>query len=527
MTSPLLALFARSLREDTRLKLTYFARCGLVTVILLFMFTVETEMGWGNGPGLRFFGTVITIDLVFILLAGCGYFASAITEEKEEMTLGLLRMTNLNPLSILLGKSTSRLCGALLLLAAQLPFTMLAVTLGGISLGQIAAAYCTLGAFLIFLANLALLASVVCKRSPGAAAFTIVALVLFFAIVPLLNLIAHWPAQLGLISGDAAWVSALDRLAGFALAASPFQRVGEILATGFNDRIFGWQAGSNLALGSGCFLLAWAVFDRFCNEQPESAPRRGGVFRRRRFLRRLGAGRVWTRALAWKDFYFLAGGKIWMLQKYILYGLLLAGITGLAYPVFSGFGGNEPPLEFYGFMMMWVSWLLFVLELAFIAASIFKTERQGQTLSTLAVLPMSMRRIALHKIIGILPALLPAVTYFVLGFVCVAKRIFEEVGTSHFTSHSDFVALLVIGYTLAQSVFFLYLTANLSLRVKRGALPLAIGLQFILQLFLTTAAAALIRDEAAFAPLLIFTIFAIVLLHRNTFQRLEDLAAEE
>ena len=522
MTSPLLALFARSLREDTRLKLTYFARCGLVTVILLFMFTVESRMGWSNGPGLDFFDTVITIDLVFILLAGCGYFASAITEEKEEMTLGLLRMTNLNPLSILLGKSTSRLCGALLLLAAQLPFTMLAVTLGGISLGQIAAAYCTLGAFLIFLANLALLASVVCKRSPGAAAFTIVALVLFFAIVPLLNWIAHWPAQLGLISQDAAWVSALDRLAGFAHTASPFQRITQILETGFNDRIFGWQAGSNLALGAGCFLLAWAVFDRFCNEQPESAPRRGGVFRRRRFLRRLGAGRVWTRALAWKDFYFLAGGKVWMLGKYVIYGLPLVALA-----CWPRRWGGPPPRDVFGFITMWIAWLLFVLELAFIAASIFKTERQGQTLSTLAVLPMSMRRIALHKIIGILPALLPAVTYFVLGFVCGAKRIFEAVGTIKFTSHSDFVALLVIGYTLAQSVFFLYLTANLSLRVKRGALPLAIGIQFILQFFLSVTAAALIRDEAAFAPLLIFTIFAIVLLHRNTFQRLEDLAAEE
>ena len=52
-------------------------------------------------------------------------------EEKEEQTLGLLRMTGLSPLSILLGKSTSRLCGALLLLAAQFPFTIFAVTLGG------------------------------------------------------------------------------------------------------------------------------------------------------------------------------------------------------------------------------------------------------------------------------------------------------------------------------------------------------------------------------------------------------------
>src|SRR3982751_6078304 len=125
MISPLLALFIRSLREDGRQKLTYIARTGLVVVILLFQFSFQSNMGWNNAPGLEFFGTVIGIDLAFVLLAAVSYFSSAISEEKEEMTLGLLRMTNLNPLSILLGKSTSRLCSASLLFAAQVPFTLL------------------------------------------------------------------------------------------------------------------------------------------------------------------------------------------------------------------------------------------------------------------------------------------------------------------------------------------------------------------------------------------------------------------
>jgi ABC-type Na+ efflux pump permease subunit len=115
------------------------------------------------------------------------YFSSAITEEKEEMTLGLLRMTNLNPLSILLGKSTSRLCGALLLLAAQLPFTLLAVAFGGISTRQIMAAYCTLAAYILLLSNLALLFSVTARRTAAAAFFTGLMLFIYlvgYAILP-------------------------------------------------------------------------------------------------------------------------------------------------------------------------------------------------------------------------------------------------------------------------------------------------------------------------------------------------------
>ena len=109
--------------------------------------------------------------------------------------------------------------------------------------------------------------------------------------------------------------------------ASPFYRLTQILSTGFNEGAFGWQAASNLALGAGCFLLAWLVFDAFCDEQQESAPRRGGAFRRRRFLRRLGAGRAWSRALVWKDFYFLAGGKVWIGGKYLIYGLPLLAMA--------------------------------------------------------------------------------------------------------------------------------------------------------------------------------------------------------
>ena len=522
MIAPLLALFARSLREDSRLKLTYFARVGLVAVILLFMFAIESDTGWGNGPGLQFFSTVTVIDMVFIVLAGCGYFASAITEEKEEVTLGLLRMTNLNPLSILLGKGTSRLCGALLLLAAQLPFTMLAITLGGISLGQIAAAYCTMGAFMIFLANLALLASVVCKRSTGAAALTVVALVFFFAIVPLLNFLAHLPARIGLITTDAAWVTALGHVADFAQLASPISRLTQILGLGFDGRAFGWQAGSNLALGAGCFLLAWLVFDRFCDEQQESAPRRGGALRRRRWLRGLGAGRAWTRALAWKDFYFLAGGQVWLLGKFLIYGLLLAAVGCLPWA-----WQSQMSLEEFGFAAMWIMWLLIVIELAFAAASIFKVERQAHTLSTLAVLPMSMQRIALHKLLGILPTLLPAVTYFVLAAFCVAEKIFRMVLQYDPNRSGNFTTLLALGYASAQGIFFLCLTANLSLRLKRGALPLAIGIMFVLQMFLGIAMGAVFRSEWGFAPLTVLAVFGVLFLHHDTFQRLETLAAEE
>src|SRR5207249_1882335 len=150
-----LSLFSRAARTDTRAVSMMLARTALMLIVLFSLLPIQAMSRFGayGAPGLHFFSSVALLNLFFISLAGLSYFASAITEEKEEMMLGLLKMTGLTPVSILLGKSTSRLAGALVLLAAQLPFVLLAVTLGGVTRLQIVAAYCTLGVYCFSLCN--------------------------------------------------------------------------------------------------------------------------------------------------------------------------------------------------------------------------------------------------------------------------------------------------------------------------------------------------------------------------------------
>ena len=516
MTSPLLALFGRSLREDTRLKMTYFARVGLVLIILLFLLSVSSSFGWGNAPGLRFFGSVVFINFFFIVLAGFSHFAAAITEEKEEMTLGLLRMTNLNALSILLGKSTSRVVNALLLLVAQLPFTLLAISLGGVAVRQVIAAYCTLGAFIIFLANLALLASVICRRTTGAAVFTGLTLFTFFAVVPFLRWLAMLPSYLGMVTAPSPAVLALNQLATGVSLASPINRLTAILGTGFSDHPLGVQVWSNLGLGLFCFLLAWAVFELFCNEQHEAAPPRSLVVRRTSALRRLGAGRVWTRALAWKDFYFLTGGKGWMAVKFILYALLPAIFIPLQRRWSSSLSLKE-----FGYFVLWISFFIACFELAFIAASVFRQERQWKTLSSLAMLPMSMRQIAYQKLLGCLPSLLPALCYLALGLFCV-RADFGQISPSHWRS-AEVTALI---YAVVQFILFLHIVAELSLYLRRGALPAAIAIHFVWNMF-AGIMMAVVSEGAMLFFLSLVCIVGIVAAHAHIGRRLETLAEEE
>src|SRR5262245_15541591 len=176
-----LAMLHRALRLDARLWRTHLFRLGFALLVCLSLvyaqvLTATTLVG---APGLTLFRTMTWLNLVLISLAGISFFATAITEEKEEDTLGLLKMAGVDPLGILLGKSTSRLLGTILLLLVQFPFTLLAITLGGVRLTQVAGAYCLLTAYMILLGNVCLLCSVVFRRVGLASTVTGVVIVIF------------------------------------------------------------------------------------------------------------------------------------------------------------------------------------------------------------------------------------------------------------------------------------------------------------------------------------------------------------
>ena len=170
------ALVERAMRVDTRLARTHLIRLGFALLILLFVVQVQLNMGRYSAPGRDVFRYMCWVNFFLLNLAGVSFFSTVITEEKEEMTLGLLRMAGISPVGILLGKVTPRLLGVVLLLSVQLPFTILAITLGGVAINQILAAYVALLSFAVLLAGLGAFLSTVCARSSLAASLTTAAM---------------------------------------------------------------------------------------------------------------------------------------------------------------------------------------------------------------------------------------------------------------------------------------------------------------------------------------------------------------
>ncbi len=507
----LLALFIRSLREVLRSRMSYWMLCATVGLIFLFLLGASASATAMTAPGLKFFESSLFIVLGFITLAGVSYFASAITEEKEEGTLGLLRMTDLDPLAILLGKGTSRLSGALLLLAATMPFTFLAVTLGGVSARQVVASYLCLGAYLILLANLALLVSVLSPR--GAVASAVMAAVVLgsSALAALLKTAPAWLAKLPYGQYVASAKPVFDTIAELIETVNPFRRLGRVLSTGFDGPIVDAQFWTSLALGGACLAVAWLLFDFATGEAAQTAfprlvPRPGSRWQR------FAPGRAWlVSALAWKDFYFLHGGRVGMRLKWIVYSgfAIYLGILKVH---------RWSDLPAWGTSVTWTMTWFLTLEMCLAGSRIVRTELREQTLTGLAGLPLAMQHIMLMKIDGARRSLVPAFTWMCAGmaitalgaaFVASARGPANLVGT-----------MLGWGYFASQAWLLTHLAAYFSLRLKWGALPVSLAVLF----------AANLVGAAFCIGLFVMPIVALTYvpqLRTTIYQRLEELAAED
>jgi hypothetical protein len=506
-----------------RSALTIWSRAGLLVLILLMLGPIQSMANAGlyGAPGLRFLQEIVWVNLVCITLAGLSYFASAITEEKEEMMLGLLRMTNLSPVSILLGKSTSRLVGALLLLLVQVPFILLAVTLGGVALIQIAAAYATLLAYLFLVCNLALLLSVLFRTTTLAAAATF-ALLLLFLLGPYLA----GALEAGLVSDPqdlhrGAW-SVLTKAIGLWRQTTPSDRLGEIFQTGFSGPALGCQIAANLVMGVLLFFLAWLMFDLCAREEKDNAPARIWLFYRRTRRSRIPPGLVGNRAVIWKDFVFIGGGKFGLLAKFGVIAFLIVAINCLHWEL-EGRRTITPEVE--GGIIFWVSLLATAMFLALDAARVFQEEVRWKTLSSLVTLPMSIPELAYRKVAGILIGTLPLLAGCVVGMALALDdfiRFVDDMGSTEFGG--VIVAIL-------QYVLFLHLTAFLSLVIKRGALPAAIAIQYVGgSFFLIFVEMAGMVSGSADGPLFFIGFICVALtivLHRAIGIRLERAAAAE
>lgn len=475
MLRPLFALFSRSLREQSRTKFTSVSRAAIVLIILLCIVSNEKRFLSLSAPGQEVLMMLVMVNFFTITVFGLSTFASAITEEKEEATLGLLRMTRLNPLAILLGKSTARLFDGLLLLAVQLPFTMLCVTLGGVAQGQILRSYAILASYLFLLCNVSLLWSVICRRTSRAAAMTTATGFALYFLPPFLfamtvsrrfsSRMSTQPVERDWFQALAEWLMSINPVWDLAKTASP-RSAGIPFAT---ESILPSLVGGAIAFG-----LAWILFERFCHTMDESAPGRKAKPATNGVARRRTASRPGRFAIAWKDFHFLGGGY----RGIVIRGVAYAGLVLLFMWWGSWIGAGFPRRENYGAILKSFGLSAFTTELGIAGSRIFGVERKRKTLGGLFALPLGTGRIIGEKVLGALPAFIPSFGMFVLGSILYASA--QTQNPSWRTTERVVEEAAIFASEL---ILFAVLTTYLSLRMRRSAFAAAIAVMFFGNMF--------------------------------------------
>lgn len=520
MKAGLFAMFTRSLQEESRRLSTYIARGVLVALILvLFFFAAQQARMSAGAQGLLVFGVIANINLVFLSLIGVAFFSSAITEEKEEQTLGLLRMANLNALSILLGKSVSRWLGVAMLILIQFPFTILSVSLGGIAVKQVMSVYAVILTYSFFLSNLCLFFSVRCRTTARAASWSTVVLL---CVLFLFSWIAAFFNATANTSFGFSYLAAIVRPLG------PFMDVIGILRPAARvvagDVLF--HHSVRLVVGCALFLLSWLFFERTQREDVGGEVDRVAGSPKIAKVKARKGGPVslpWASVVAWKDFYFHAGGTF----RLMLSALFMVTISFLfsmyAYVMsmrFSGFQRNIPWGEVIGYPLFFVGIISFAIGFALTMSRAFHQEIREKTWSSLAMLPMSMYKLTHQKVLAAFISMTPA-----LGVALVGALLSMDSWGRDFTRNNAplyFVCYLVTAYTLTVFVITFF-----SIFLRWGAFVLGIAITglflFVSVLFVSSA----MREAEGLLMLSFFNLIGVAVLYPMIIRRLERRAAED
>lgn len=458
----LLALLTRALRMDARQLRNHLFRLAFVSFIYICLLWAGFQSSIFSAPGLMFFTQIVWLNVLFITCIGIGFFSSAITEEKEEDTIGLLQMAGLNHLGILFGKSTSRMIQVGLLLIVQFPFMLLSVTLGGVTFHQVMAAYVDLLAYTILLANIGLLCSVIFKRGGFAAAATTILMVVHVLLPQYANL-QKATAPVSSWTHGVWWQSLVLTVLDWLTQSCVVYEMLDVLTTGYSKPIINTQVISNCVVGVFCFVLSWVLFGPCVNRVDVRADSRGVLLRSTARRGYFSPGRCWDNPFVWKDFQFICGGLMLMVMKLGFYFGVAFVIVMIAVTPQNWFGWTLAEAEAVYFLFMLGA---VVLESCIYASRIFHDEIRLHTMSALLMLPRPIPYIGYSKAIGCICGLIPALFCLGAGFLSLPSlnRTTFLTGAVDPRLWAAFMTFLI----------FLHLIALLSLFFKWGALPAAI-----------------------------------------------------
>lgn len=433
-------LLIRTFLQDARTAAVHGFRGALLIAIYGSLVTTLLDRSGYSAPGRELFGFLQFLNMVFITSAGIFLLTQTITEEKEEETLGLMRLAGVGSTAVVLGKLSSRLMMMAWLILVQIPMIALCITLGGVTWTQVFAVYTALVAYLFLVSGVGLLASTLCAT--GVLAIRAASIFAGVYFLP--------PIFVEVIGGPIKqFIDAVYR------RLSISYRLEDVGDSTFNGSVWSLSETFSVLVGAACIAASCLLLDRYAFTGP-----RQSVTRWSRLWKR-SVGRVWDASIVWKDFTHLGGGYRAVLLRCLGYALLWLFALWA-----EGFDDDVFSLVLsFGLLALWI-------ETSMTATRIFHDEQKQQTWAILMLLPTSLRHVAIGKIFGAYSALWPGIGTV---FAAAAGGIASSMTSSNMPDEALSVMMLGVLLYFLVCVSYLVLTTLLSLWMGWGAVPASIA----------------------------------------------------
>ena len=256
MFAQTMAFLTRSIRQESRLLTHHAARGAMVLLALVAFFWQVAATPRLGASGLVLVNKISAYCYYSLTLLGIMYFSLAITEEKEEETLPLLRMTGVRNFTLLIGKSIPRLAIVLLLILVAAPFLLLSISLGGVVPEQILAIVLGMMCYAFCLSQLGLFCSTISRNSQRAVSLTFT----LWVVLEFGSWLFSMSARACKEWGFPAVQDACQYVAEYWWQCTMWSASGEYLSFVRGDKILHSQMGFHLCVVAAFFLCSWLLF---------------------------------------------------------------------------------------------------------------------------------------------------------------------------------------------------------------------------------------------------------------------------
>lgn len=425
-------VFSREAVTSPRRFRFYVARAAYPAALLILMSTAWLLLA-GTQPvqnvgdfarfGVMLFQILAPLQLSLAVFFSALLAASAVAQEKDRRTLVLLLLTRLNNSELVLGKLLAGMLNVLVLLAAALPFFLLTILFGGVSLEQVAATFAVTLASALAAGSLGSTLALWREKTFQTLAMTALVLVCW---------IGFWEAVAwGALGGQ--WLGIETR--SWAIACSPWQAILHATRVASEGHgLSAWLRGplaAHLAVAAAIGLLLngiallrvrvwnpsrevqqvpdeddskesiWGAEYDLLREQATAASGEASASEAamthdapRRFR---PSRQVWDNPILWREIRTSAYGRK-MLVIRLAYLVLFAGVAAVLWQL----SGSEAGLTKLGVSAALVP--LFLLSLMLVnalAVTSLTTERDGRALDLLLVTDLSPKEFVFGKLGGV------------------------------------------------------------------------------------------------------------------------------